>query len=167
MVNSSYQRICSVSTRLMTRFGIVPIARCQDLLDVVFSVWSPREIQGSPISVSDHRPSRLAIFGCPDRCASIRSDDDDQALIRGLVTAFSIFVVVLLQSKDGREPRARPTATIAGVRIPIQVDIGFSDAVTPEPVDIESVVARCAGAALTKSSNRADIPGLRTGLRMM
>lgn len=31
----------------------------------------------------------------------------------------------------------RTTATIAGARIPIQVDIGFGDAVTPGPVDIE------------------------------
>lgn len=33
--------------------------------------------------------------------------------------------------------RVRTTATIAGARIPIQVDIGFGDAVTPGPVDIE------------------------------
>ncbi|MEI5677232.1 MULTISPECIES: nucleotidyl transferase AbiEii/AbiGii toxin family protein [Mesorhizobium] len=33
--------------------------------------------------------------------------------------------------------RVRTTATIAGARIPIQVDIGFGDAVTPVPVDIE------------------------------
>lgn len=33
--------------------------------------------------------------------------------------------------------RVRTTATIAGARIPIQVDIGFGDAVTPAPVDID------------------------------
>ncbi|MGO7049266.1 nucleotidyl transferase AbiEii/AbiGii toxin family protein [Rhizobium johnstonii] len=33
--------------------------------------------------------------------------------------------------------RVRTTATIGGARIPIQVDIGFGDAVTPGPVDIE------------------------------
>jgi len=32
--------------------------------------------------------------------------------------------------------RVRTTATIAGARIPIQVDIGFGDAVTPAPVEI-------------------------------
>ena len=33
--------------------------------------------------------------------------------------------------------RVRTTATIAGARIPILVDIGFGDAVTPAPVDID------------------------------
>ncbi|MFB9985062.1 nucleotidyl transferase AbiEii/AbiGii toxin family protein [Mesorhizobium kowhaii] len=33
--------------------------------------------------------------------------------------------------------RVRTTATIAGARIPIQVDIGFGDAVTPEAVEID------------------------------
>ena len=33
--------------------------------------------------------------------------------------------------------RVRTTATIAGARVPIQVDIGFGDAVTPAPVEID------------------------------
>ena len=33
--------------------------------------------------------------------------------------------------------RVRTTATIAGARIPIQVDIGFGDAITPAPVEID------------------------------
>jgi hypothetical protein len=33
--------------------------------------------------------------------------------------------------------RVRTSATIAGARIPIQVDIGFGDAITPGPVEIE------------------------------
>jgi len=33
--------------------------------------------------------------------------------------------------------RVRTTATIAGVRVPIQVDVGFGDAVTPAPVEID------------------------------
>lgn len=33
--------------------------------------------------------------------------------------------------------RVRTTATIAGARIPIQIDIGFGDAVTPAPVEID------------------------------
>jgi predicted nucleotidyltransferase component of viral defense system len=33
--------------------------------------------------------------------------------------------------------RVRTTATIAGARIPIQVDVGFGDAVTPAPVEID------------------------------
>ena len=32
--------------------------------------------------------------------------------------------------------RVRTMATIAGARVPIQVDIGFGDAVTPAPVEI-------------------------------
>jgi predicted nucleotidyltransferase component of viral defense system len=33
--------------------------------------------------------------------------------------------------------RVRTGATIAGARLPIQIDVGFGDAVTPEPVEIE------------------------------
>ena len=33
--------------------------------------------------------------------------------------------------------RVRTTATIAGARVPIQVDVGFGDAVTPAPVEID------------------------------
>ncbi|HUZ14503.1 MAG TPA: nucleotidyl transferase AbiEii/AbiGii toxin family protein [Caulobacteraceae bacterium] len=33
--------------------------------------------------------------------------------------------------------RVRTTATIAGARVPIQVDIGFGDAITPGPVEID------------------------------
>ena len=33
--------------------------------------------------------------------------------------------------------RVRTTAIIAGARIPIQVDIGFGDAITPAPVEID------------------------------
>lgn len=33
--------------------------------------------------------------------------------------------------------RVRTTATIAGARLPIQIDVGFGDAVTPQPVEIE------------------------------
>ena len=33
--------------------------------------------------------------------------------------------------------RVRTTATIAGAKVPIQIDIGFGDAITPEPIDID------------------------------
>ena len=33
--------------------------------------------------------------------------------------------------------RVRTTATIAGARVPIQVDVGFGNAVTPAPVEID------------------------------
>jgi hypothetical protein len=33
--------------------------------------------------------------------------------------------------------RVRTTAIIAGARVPIQIDVGFGDAITPEPIEIE------------------------------
>ena len=33
--------------------------------------------------------------------------------------------------------RVRTSATIAGARMPIQIDVGFGDAITPDPVEIE------------------------------
>ena len=33
--------------------------------------------------------------------------------------------------------RVRTSATIAGARLPIQIDVGFGDAITPDPVEIE------------------------------
>lgn len=33
--------------------------------------------------------------------------------------------------------RVRMTATIAGARVPIQVDVGFGDAITPKPIEVE------------------------------
>ena len=33
--------------------------------------------------------------------------------------------------------RVRTTATIAGARIPIQVDVGFGDAITPAPLEVD------------------------------
>src|SRR3546814_7634954 len=40
-------------------------------------------------------------------------------------------------SSDLAGVRVRTSATIAGARLPIQIDIGFGDAITPEPVEIE------------------------------
>jgi hypothetical protein len=54
-----------------------------------------------------------------------------------------IFDVAALEAAPIREEveyggvRVRTTATIAGARIPIQVDIGFGDAITPAPVEID------------------------------
>jgi len=53
------------------------------------------------------------------------------------------FDIVGLQAAPIREEaeyggvRVRTTATIDGARIPIQVDVGFGDAVTPAPVEID------------------------------
>jgi Nucleotidyl transferase AbiEii toxin, Type IV TA system len=54
-----------------------------------------------------------------------------------------IFDVAALEAAPIREEleyggvRVRTTATIAGARIPIQVDIGFGDTITPAPVEID------------------------------
>jgi len=54
-----------------------------------------------------------------------------------------IFDVVGLKASiisDDREysgVRVRTAALIAGARVPIQVDIGFGDAVTPQPIEID------------------------------
>ena len=54
-----------------------------------------------------------------------------------------IFDVAALEAAPIREEaeyggvRVRTTATIDGARIPIQVDIGFGDAITPAPVEID------------------------------
>ncbi len=54
-----------------------------------------------------------------------------------------IFEIAALQASPIRDEakyggvRVRTTATIDGARIPIQVDIGFGDAVTPAPVEID------------------------------
>jgi Nucleotidyl transferase AbiEii toxin, Type IV TA system len=54
-----------------------------------------------------------------------------------------IFDVAALEAAPIREEleyggvRVRTTAAIAGARIPIQVDIGFGDAITPAPVEID------------------------------
>jgi predicted nucleotidyltransferase component of viral defense system len=54
-----------------------------------------------------------------------------------------IFDVAALEAVPIREEaeyggvRVRTTATIAGARIPIQIDVGFGDAITPAPVEID------------------------------
>jgi predicted nucleotidyltransferase component of viral defense system len=54
-----------------------------------------------------------------------------------------IFDVAALEAAPIREEaeyggvRVRTTATIDGARIPIQIDIGFGDAITPAPVEID------------------------------
>ena len=48
----------------------------------------------------------------------------------------AIQAVTIRATADYGGVRVRTTATIAGARIPIQVDVGFGDAVTPGPVNI-------------------------------
>jgi hypothetical protein len=62
---------------------------------------------------------------------------------RGGMLRLKEFVAVALQAAAIRETvddggaRVRTTALIAGARIPIQVDIGFGDSVTPGPLEID------------------------------
>ena len=58
-------------------------------------------------------------------------EDDGVAFDIGAITAVSI-----REDVESGGIRVRTSATIAGARVPIQVDIGFGDAVTPGPVDI-------------------------------
>lgn len=58
-------------------------------------------------------------------------DDDGVAFDIGAITA-----VPIREDVEYGGIRVRTSATIAGARVPIQVDIGFGDAVTPGPVDI-------------------------------
>ena len=58
-------------------------------------------------------------------------DDDGVEFDIGAITA-----VPIREDVEYGGFRVRPSATIAGARVPIQVDIGFGDAVTPGPVEI-------------------------------
>ncbi|MCX5493923.1 nucleotidyl transferase AbiEii/AbiGii toxin family protein [Kaistia dalseonensis] len=59
-------------------------------------------------------------------------DDDGLEFDIGAITA-----VPIREDIEYGGIRVRTSATIAGARVPIQVDIGFGDAVTPGPVEIE------------------------------
>ncbi len=58
-------------------------------------------------------------------------DDDGVEFDIGAITA-----VPIREDVEYGGIRVRTSATIAGARVPIQVDIGFGDAVTPGPVEI-------------------------------
>ena len=92
------------------------------------------------------RPTRdldLLGYGDPDP-----DPDPIAALFRALCTMPApddgvTFDATRLQATPIREAqeyggiRVRTTATMAGARIPIQVDVGFGDAITPAPVEID------------------------------
>lgn len=92
------------------------------------------------------RPTRdldLLGYGDPDP-----DPDAIAALFRALCTMPApddgvTFDATRLQATPIREAqeyggiRVRTTATMAGARIPIQVDVGFGDAITPAPVEID------------------------------
>lgn len=59
---------------------------------------------------------------------------DDDGVVFDIV---AITAVPIREDVEYGGIRVRTSATIAGARVPIQVDIGFGDAVTPGPVEIE------------------------------
>ena len=64
---------------------------------------------------------------CTERVA------DDGVVFDGAV----LQAVLIREEVEYGGVRVRTTATIDGARVPIQVDVGFGDAVTPEPVEID------------------------------
>ncbi len=64
-------------------------------------------------------------------CAQPVADDGVTFDIVGLQAA------TITDDREYSGVRVRTTAVIAGARVPIQVDIGFGDAVTPRPIEID------------------------------
>jgi predicted nucleotidyltransferase component of viral defense system len=90
------------------------------------------------------RPTRdLDLLGSGDNSAEAIAETFRVICAQSVVDDGVVFDVAALEAAPIREEleyggvRVRTTATIAGARIPIQVDIGFGDAVTPAPVEIE------------------------------
>jgi len=64
-------------------------------------------------------------------CAQPVADDGVTFDIVGLQVA------TIADDREYSGVRVRTTAVIAGARVPIQVDVGFGDAVTPQPIEID------------------------------
>ena len=101
---------------------------------MLFAIW-----QDDPF-----RPTRdldLLGHGDPDPAmvaASIRSICSVAVPDDGVV--FDVAGVGATPIRDEAEypgVRVRTVATIAGARLPIQIDVGFGDVITPEPIEIE------------------------------
>jgi predicted nucleotidyltransferase component of viral defense system len=91
-----------------------------------------------------YRPTRdLDLLGSGDNAAEAIAETFRAICAQPVADDGVIFDVVTLEAAPIREEveyggvRVRTTATIAGARIPIQVDIGFGDAITPAPVEID------------------------------
>lgn len=89
------------------------------------------------------RPTRdLDLLGSGDNAAEAIAETFRAICAQPVADDGVKFDVATLEAAPIREEweyggvRVRTTATIAGARIPIQVDIGFGDAVTPTPVEI-------------------------------
>jgi len=90
------------------------------------------------------RPTRdLDLLGSGDNGAEAISETFRVICAQPVADDGVIFDVAAQEAAPIREEveyrgvRVRMTATIAGARIPIQVDIGFGGAVTPAPVEID------------------------------
>ena len=90
------------------------------------------------------RPTRdLDLLGSGDNGAEAIAETFRVICAQPVADDGVIFDVAALEAAPIREEleyggvRVRTTATIAGARIPIQVDIGFGDAITPAPVEID------------------------------
>lgn len=64
-------------------------------------------------------------------CATPVPDDGVAFDVAGLEAA------LIREEAEYGGVRVRTTASVAGARVPIQVDVGFGDAITPQPIDIE------------------------------
>lgn len=90
------------------------------------------------------RPTRdLDLLGSGDNGAEAIAETFRVICAQPVADDGVIFDVAALEAAPIREEleyggvRVRTIATIAGARIPIQVDIGFGDAITPAPVEID------------------------------
>jgi hypothetical protein len=90
------------------------------------------------------RPTRdLDLLGSGDNDTEAIAESFRAICARPVADDGVTFDVAALEAAPIREEveyggvRVRTTATIAGARIPIQVDIGFGDAITPAPIEID------------------------------
>jgi len=90
------------------------------------------------------RPTRdLDLLGYGDNRAAAIADTFRVICAQPVADDGVVFDGAALEAASIREAadyggvRVRTTATIAGARVPIQVDVGFGDAVTPAPLEID------------------------------
>lgn len=101
---------------------------------MLFSLWAPVPYRNTGdldlLGVGNPAPDRMAaVF----RSVCAQAVDDD-----GLTfDAASVRAESVRDDEDYSGVRLTLTATLAGARLPLQVDIGFGDAVTPAAIDID------------------------------
>jgi predicted nucleotidyltransferase component of viral defense system len=95
--------------------------------------------------VGDHyRPTRdLDLLGYGDTRPEELTNAFRAICAEAVIEDGVVFDIDRLQAEPIREDaeyggvRIQTTATVAGARIPVQVDVGFGDAITPAPVEVE------------------------------